>query len=162
MQIYNNPRGIRAAIAATLQIPIEQVELAYTGTGFRILRPTGASPDPATVAAWEPPVVEPEPVDPLDALAAALGSREEQAKQAITRLKATAAAALVQGGMSEAEAYAAGSALVVEHSARISAFKDAGGNAVAAQNLLDAIIAAPPVWWSEPMEQLFAAGLGLA
>lgn len=60
--IYNNPKGIRRAVADVLQIPIEQVELAYTGDGFTILRPEGAKPDPDEVANWEPAVIEPEPM----------------------------------------------------------------------------------------------------
>jgi len=114
-------------------------------------------PDPEDPATIEP---TPDP-DPLAQLEAALGNRELAAKRAITRLKATAAAALVMGGMSEGQAYVAGSALVVEHSARIQAYILAGGNPVAAQALLDAIDASPPAWWSEPMEAIFAAGLGL-
>lgn len=60
--IYNNPKGVRAAIAAALKINIDEVELAYTGEGFKILRPAGANPDPNEVAAWEPPVAEPDPI----------------------------------------------------------------------------------------------------
>lgn len=113
----------------------------------------GPAPTPEQVAAWQP--------SPVAAATAALAARERQAAEAITALKATAAVALVVGGMSEGEAYAAGSALVVQHSGHIQAFVLAGGNPVAAQALLDAIVASPPAWWSEPMEALFTAGLGL-
>jgi hypothetical protein len=113
----------------------------------------GAPPTPEQVAAYTP--------SPVPAVTAALAARERQAAEAITSLKATAAVALVMGGMSEPEAYVAGSALVVEHSAQIQAFILAGGNPVAAQALLDAITANPPAWWSEPMEAIFAAGLGI-
>jgi len=60
--IYNNHKGIRRAIAEVLNIPIEEVELAYTGDGFAILKPEGAKPDPDEVANWEPPAIEPEPM----------------------------------------------------------------------------------------------------
>jgi hypothetical protein len=113
----------------------------------------GPAPTPEQVAAWQP--------SPVAAVTAALAARERQAAEAITSLKATAAVALVVNGMSEPEAYVAGSALVVEHSAQIQAFILAGGNPVAAQALFDAITASPPAWWSEPMEALFSAGLGL-
>ena len=101
------------------------------------------------------------PVDPVATVTAALAVRERQASEAITALKARAAVALVMGGMSESAAYAAGSALVVAHSAQIQAFILAGGNPVAAQALLDAITASPPAWWNETMATLFAQGLGL-
>lgn len=113
----------------------------------------GLAPTPEQVSAWQP--------SPVAAVTAALAARERQAAEAITALKSTAAVALVVGGMSEGEAYAAGSALVVAHSAQIQAFILAGGNPVAAQALLDAITANPPAWWSAPMEALFSAGLGL-
>ena len=161
MKTYNNPNGIRRAIAEVLKIGIEEVELTYTGDGFAIVRPEGAEPDEQEVANWTPPVVEPPPVDPVAQLEAQLASNESQAARAITRLKATAAAAMVGGGMAPGDAYAAGSALVVQHSAHIQAFILAGGNPVAAQALLDAITASPPAWWSDPMEALFSAGLGL-
>lgn len=99
--------------------------------------------------------------DQLAQLEAALDGRELLAKRAITRLKTHAAAVLVAGGMSEAAANAAGTALILQHSTLISAFKDAGGHPDAAQALLDAITASPPAWWSAPMEAIFAAGLGL-
>lgn len=126
------------------------------GQGTKILawpEELGAPPTPEQVAAWQP--------SPVPAVTAALAAREKQAAEAITALKATAAVALVVGGMSDYEAYVAGSALVVAHSAQIQAFILAGGNPVAAQALLDAITASPPAWWSEPMEALFSAGLGL-
>lgn len=113
----------------------------------------GDQPTPEEVDSWTP--------SPVPAVAAALAARERQAAEAINALKANAAVALVMGGMSESQAYAAGSALVVQFSARIQAFILAGGNPVAAQALLDAITANPPAWWSEPMEALFFAGLGL-
>lgn len=62
MKIYNNPNGIRRAIAEVLKIGIEEVELAYTGDGFAIVRPEGAAPDPDAVANWMPPAIEPEPI----------------------------------------------------------------------------------------------------
>ena len=113
----------------------------------------GPPPTPEEVAAWQP--------SPIPAVAAALAARERLAASTITNLKASAAVALVSGGMSEAEAYGAGTGLVVQHSAHIQAFILAGGNPVAAQALLDAITANPPAWWSAPMEALFSAGLGL-
>lgn len=61
MRVYTNPNGIRAAIAATLKIPIEEVELSYTGDGFAIVRPEGAEPDEETVSVWIPP--EPAPIE---------------------------------------------------------------------------------------------------
>lgn len=155
-QIYNNPRGIRRAIADTLQIPIEEVEIAYVGNGFTISRPANANPDPEEVAAWTPPVVEPDPVDPLEAEKANLANYKVLAAQAINDLQAQAGGLLMMGGMSRSEAMAAGSAFVVQHSPAIQAFILAGGNPVAGQTLLDAILADPPAWWSEPMAALFA------
>lgn len=113
----------------------------------------GDPPTPEEVAAWTP--------SPIPAVTATLAARERQAADAITALKASAAVALVMGGMSEPEAYVAGSALVVAHSAQIQAFILAGGNPVAGQALLDAITASPPAWWSPVMQALFATGLGL-
>ena len=107
---------------------------------------------------------EPEPAlptDPLDAVRIALRNREKQASDAITSLKARAAVALLSSGMSESEAYVAGSELVVNHSAQIQAFILAGGNPVAAKALLDSIEANAPEWWNDSMAQLFKESLGL-
>lgn len=163
MELYD-----RAKLGAWIQanhpsayIPGGPIQLrAAKGEGGELLAEIVAWPDelgepPTTeqVAAYTP--------SPVPAVTAALAAREKQAAEAITALKATAAVALVVGGMSESDAYVAGSALVVAHSAQIQAFILAGGNPVAAQALLDAITASPPAWWSEPMEALFSAGLGL-
>lgn len=127
-----------------------------TGRGVEVIDPSGATPptiDQAALDAWQP--------SPVATVAAALAARERAAADTITNLKASAAVTLVGGGMSQTEAYAAGTALVVAHSARIQAFVLAGGNALAGQSLLDAIKADPPAWWSSGMEAIFTAGLGL-
>lgn len=104
-------------------------------------------------------VPPPRPDPRLVATREGLRSAEKQASERILNLKTNAAAALVSGGMTETDANAAGSAFVLQHAALIQAYILAGGNPVAKSAFLDAIEASPPVWWSEQMTALFAAGL---
>lgn len=115
--------------------------------------PEDAWPAPTVeqVEAWTP--------SPVPGVISALALWEQQAAGKITTLKAKAAIALVVGGMPEPEAYAAGSAFVVAFAAQIQAYILAGGNPVAGQALIDAIVAAPPAWWSAQMLALFESEL---
>lgn len=111
----------------------------------------GTKPTKTAVTAWTP--------SPVPAVQSMLIAREQVASETITRLKAKAAVALVMGGMSESDAYAAGSAFVVDHSPKIQAYILAGGNPVAGQALIDAVVAQAPAWWSPAMLALFEGEL---
>ena len=102
---------------------------------------------------------EPPPPDHLAPVRDDLEQAEKLAAAKILDLKTKAAGALVAGGMSGEEAYAAGSALVIQHASLIQAYILAGGNPVAKAAFLAAIEESPPEWWSEQMAALFAAGL---
>lgn len=88
-----------------------------------------------------------------------LAAAEKNAASKILDLKTAAAGALVAGGMSGEEAYAAGSALVLQHANLIQAYILAGGNPVAKKAFLDSIEENPPFWWSKQMSLLFASYL---
>jgi len=88
-----------------------------------------------------------------------LEQRELDARAKILRTKTRAAALLVAGGMSEPAAFAAGTEFVCDFIAPITAYERAGGNPIAGQRFIDAILAAPPEWWSEQMLALFQAEL---
>ena len=147
MQYYANVTeyGPRQAVALTLGVPLEEVELGYDGIGFFIVRPEGANPDPAEVAAQTPPV--PEPPAPLtdvdidlDRITKILAGYEAEAPQRITRLKAEVSLAMIGfAGFNPVSANAEGSRFVVHHASKIAAFNLAGGNVVAGQALYDEI-----------------------
>jgi len=103
--------------------------------------------------------LQPPPVSPVPAIEAALEAREQIAKRVILGLKAKASALLVAGGMSESDAYAAGTEFVCDFTSQILAYERAGGNPIAGQRFIDAILAAPPAWWSPQMLALFEAEL---
>ena len=81
----------------------------------------------------------------------------------LNQLKGRVHPALVAGGMSEAEATAAGVALVLRHAAPLAAFEAAGGHPVAAEALYQAIsspesVAALP-WLTAPILAIFRQAL---
>lgn len=120
MQYYANTSayGPRKAISLVLDLPIDEVELEHDGTGFLIVRPPGANPDPAAVAAQAPPPPEPQPplmhsdgtpFTDVEKMAAGIQERLDQRqlertgikpdpKGAVPRTRALAAAAMSLGG----------------------------------------------------------------
>lgn len=126
-----------------------------TGQGAEIVawdeEAHGAQPTPEEIAIYSP--------SPLPALGAALRNREISAANTITNLKRDAAAYLMAGGMSAPDAFVAGSAFVVAFAAHIQAFILAGGNPIAGQALIDAVVANPPEWWDENLLGIFQAAL---
>lgn len=169
MQYYSNSSiGPRQAVANLLGILLEEVELGHDGTGFFIIRPEGATPDPAEVAAQAPP--PPEPPAHLTDVEIAIrqaASNFEQARlaapKALDRLKGTIHTALVGGGMSSDEATAAGVGLVLLHGPLLAAFEAAGGHPVAAAALYQGIASKPSTdalpWLTKEILEVFAAFL---
>lgn len=165
-QYYSNQTAIgpRAAVAIVLDLPIEDVELGHDGTGFFILRPEGANPDPEAVAAQSPPPPEEAaPVTDVEIMAKLFSDARAAAPAYLNQLKGTVWSALVAGGMAQDEATAAGVALVLRHAALLAAFESAGGHPVAAQALYTSIaseesVAALP-WLTAPILAIFQAAL---
>lgn len=66
---YSNPKyGVRRAVAEVLGVQISEVDLRALSDGtFAIVRPEGAKPDPAAVAALaDPPPEDPEPLTDVE------------------------------------------------------------------------------------------------
>ena len=103
--------------------------------------------------------LQPPDRSPIPDVAAKMESHEQSARSAIVNCKATTAVALVSAGMSQAEADSAGTALIIQHAALLGAYELAGGNSAAKAALMAAILAAPPDWWSEPIQAIFEATL---
>lgn len=158
-QTYNNPKGIRRAISEVLKVQIEEVELAYTGDGFTILRPEGAKPDPDEVANWEPLVIEPEPVDPLDQFRQLFSSAVSQAQQKIINLKAECCQALIAGGMDRDSAVGAGVQFATHPTIKsaINDYELAGGHPLAAAAFKAAAESVKPPWLSPEILTLWDA-----
>lgn len=79
-QYYSNDSkyGVRKSVALTLDLPISEVEMRHDGQGYFIVRPEGANPDPAAVAAQAPPPPEPPaPISDVD-----IAKQYQQAYQA--------------------------------------------------------------------------------
>lgn len=134
--------------------PFAPIRLQDDGQGIFIAQWPESLPAPPTLEeldAWTP--------SPVPAVEAMLLDSEEIAKSKILKLKAKAAVLLVAGGMSESDAFAAGSEFVVSFYNYIGAYEKAGGNPVAGQALIDEIVAAPPPWWSPQMLALFEGEL---
>lgn len=176
MLYYSNDSeyGVRLAVALTLEIPVEQVELGYHGAkqgeqgGFFIIRPENAAPDPAAVAEQAPPPPEdPAPVTDVEIAIRQAADNFERARlaapKALDRLKGTIHTALVSGGMSSDEATAAGVGLVLLHGPLLAAFEAAGGHPVAAAALYQAIASKPSTdalpWLTAPVLAIFQAAL---
>lgn len=156
MQYYANTSayGPRKAISLVLDLPIDEVELEHDGTGFLIVRPPGANPDPAAVAAQAPPPPEPQPplmhsdgtpVTDVERLAAASMTvfidKRREATLFLDKVKGDAHAALVfSGKYDNAAATTEGVKFVEYHTVSLTAFKDCGGHPLAAQRLLTAIM----------------------
>ena len=115
-------------------------------------------PDVATVAAWDP-----NPGTDVERMAALFTQARQGAPLYLDALKGQVWVALVAGGMSEAEATAAGVALVLRFGAQLAAFNNAGGHPDAALALYAAIsspesVAALP-WLTAPILAIFQAAL---
>jgi len=68
--------GPRMAVAIVLGVPLAEVEMGHDGTGFFLVKPEGANPDPALVAAQAPPAPEePTPVTDVEILQQGVQSR---------------------------------------------------------------------------------------
>lgn len=112
MSYYTNDSeyGVRQAVALTLGIPLDQVEMEHDGIGFIIIQPEGANPDPEAVAAQAPPLPDPPPpLTDVEKMAAGIQERLDQRqlertgikpdpKGAVPRTRALAAAAMSLGG----------------------------------------------------------------
>jgi len=165
MQYYSNDYyGPRMAIALVLGVSLDEVELGHDGTGFYIVQPEGAEPDPAAVAAQAPPAPEPPaPVTDVDIATGNFKRAREAAPEALDRLKGAVWAGLVAGGMAPDEATAAGVGLVLLHGPLLAAFEAAGGHPVAAQALYAAIASKPSTdalpWLTAPILAIFSAAL---
>ena len=157
MKTYNNPNGIRRAIAEVLKIEIEEVELAYTGEGFVIVKPEGAELDEQEVANWTPPVIEPTPIEPVEQFKQVFASAVSGAQQKIVSLKASCCVALMAAGMTRDDAVSAGVAFAMHPSikAAISDYELVGGHPLAAAALKQAAVDLNPSWLTEGVLALF-------
>lgn len=115
----------------------------------------GEPPTVEAVEAWTPSLAS--------IITPVFTTARRNAPLALDGLKGKVWGALVAGGMSEAEATAAGVGLVLRHDAILSAFTSAGGHPLAASALYAAIaseesVAALP-WLTAPILAIFAAAL---
>lgn len=122
----------------------------------------GSLPTEEFLVTWDPPPVQ-NPVTDVEIMAKLFAEAQAAAPAYLNQLKGTVWAALVAGGMSQAEATAAGVALVIRHAAPLAAFEAAGGHPDAAAALYAAIaseasVAALP-WLTAPILGLFSAAL---
>lgn len=141
MQYYSNSSiGPRQAVANLLGILLEEVELGHDGTGFFIIRPEGATPDPAEVAAQAPPPPEPPtPVTDVD-IARQYAGAYQAAQDIIFLLMSRVSTALVIGKHFTPETVnAEGARFTRYHQPEIEAFKLAGRHPDAGDALYAAV-----------------------
>lgn len=121
----------------------------------------GDPPSIATVEGWGPA-----PVTDVERMASLFSQAQAGAPAYLNQLKGAVWMALVAAGMSEADATAAGVALVLRHAAPLAAFEAAGGHPVAAAALYAAISSAESVaalpWLTAPILAIFQAALAPA
>lgn len=143
------------ALVCTFEKPV--VPIDQNGYDIDTLVVDGVSHDVS------PPPAPTENLTDSDKMASLFAQAQAEAPAYLNQLKGAVWVALVEGGMSEAEATAAGVALVLRHAAPLAAFESAGGHPAAAQALYQAISSPESVaalsWLTAPILAIFAAAL---
>lgn len=134
-------------------------QLLDDGEGPWIESWTSDKPRPTQqqVADWSNPVTD------VERMAALFTQARQGAPLYLDALKGRVWVALVEGGMSQADATAAGVALVLRFGAQLAAFNNAGGHPAAALALYQAISSAESVaalpWLTAPILAIFQGAL---
>lgn len=165
--MYYANAHIRSAVAAVLELPIEQVELGHDGTGWLILQPVGANPDPAAVAAWAPPAdPPPPPVTDVEIMAPVFTNTREGASVYLDQLKAKVWDQLVNvQKMEPNDATAAGVQFNLSNAVGVGVayddFVKNGGHPLAAKALWDRIqeVKNNYPWLTKEVEAIFSLAL---
>lgn len=109
------------------------------------------------------PAPQQSPVTDVERMAALFTQARQGAPLYLDALKGRVWVALVEGGMSQADATAAGVALVLRFGAQLAAFNNAGGHPAAALALYQAISSAESVaalpWLTAPILAIFQGAL---
>lgn len=169
--LFNNPQGVRRAVAAVLGLPLSQVKMGPHQTreggdaGWPILAPIGSNPDPAVVAAWTP-APDPAPGENLtdvEIYKEVFVTARKNATLLIDTIKASVQDALVKSkAYSRSDATIQGVDFVFCHGDAISKYKEAGGHPAAASKLLSAFKSEGSVAlfpWVKSVEAIFDQAL---